>query len=65
MHVLETICCSSIQEDRVVLKRILLIGAIVGILVSHGVVFYKIDTGVRLADANHQTPSGSRRAAYW
>ena len=47
------------------LKRTLLIGIIVGIAVAHGAVFYKIDTGVRSADANQETTSGTRSAAYW
>ena len=47
------------------LKRILLIAAIVGIAVAHGVVLYKIDTGVRSADAKQEMASGTRRAAYW
>ena len=47
------------------LKRILLIGAIVGIAVAHGVVLYKIDTGARAADAKQEMASGTRRAAYW
>ena len=34
------------------LKRILLIAAIVGIAAAHGAVFYKIDAGVRSTDAS-------------
>ena len=52
-------------KERVVLNRILLISAIVGIILAHGVVLYKIDTGVRAAGASQVMPSGSRRAAYW
>jgi hypothetical protein len=59
------ICGSSMSEERVVLNRILLIGAIVGIALAHGVVLYKIDKGVRSADANQVMASGSPRAAYW
>ena len=59
------ICGSSIPEERVVLNRILLIGAIAGIALAHGVVLYKIDRGVRSADTNQVLASGSRRAAYW
>ena len=59
------ICRSSIPEERVVLNQILLIGAIAGIALAHGVVLYKIDTGVRAADANQVMASRSRRAAYW
>ncbi|MFH1342432.1 MAG: hypothetical protein ABIL01_14715 [Pseudomonadota bacterium] len=59
------ICGASVLEERVVLRRILLIGAIVGIAVAHGVVFYKIDSGVRSAGSSLETASGSRRAAYW
>ena len=47
------------------LKRILLIGIIVGIAVAHGAVLHKIDTGVRSADANQEMTPGTRRAAYW
>ena len=47
------------------LKRIFLIGAIVGIAVAHGVVLYKIDTGVRTAETKQEIASGTRRAAYW
>lgn len=65
MRASRPICGSSIPEERVVLRRILLIGAIVGITVAHGVVLYKIDTGVRSADANQEMASGTRRAAYW
>ena len=65
MSVSKPICGSSIPEERVVLKRIFLIGAIVGIAVAHGVVLYKIDTGVRSADAKQEMASGTRRAAYW
>jgi hypothetical protein len=43
----------------------LLIGAIVGIAVAHGVVLYKIDKGVRSADPKQEMASGTRRAAYW
>jgi hypothetical protein len=59
------ICGSPRSEERVVLNRILLIGTIVGIALAHGVVLYKIDRGVRSADANQAMASGSRRAAYW
>jgi hypothetical protein len=53
-------------QERVVLKRILLIGTIVGIAMAHGVVLYKIDSGVRAADSKQETmASGTRRAAYW
>jgi hypothetical protein len=65
MRASSPICGSSIPEERVVLRRILLIGAIVGIAVAHGFVLYKIDTGVRSADANQEMASGTRRAAYW
>jgi hypothetical protein len=51
--------------ERIVLNRILLICAIAGIALAHGVVLYKIDTGVRSADANQVMASQSRRAAYW
>jgi len=65
MRASKPICGCSIPEERVVLKRILLIGIIVGIAVAHGAVLYKIDTGVRSADANQEMTPGTRRAAYW
>ncbi len=65
MNVSNLICGCSIPKERVVLKRIFLIGAIVGIAVAHGVVLYKIDTGVRSADTKQEMASGTRRAAYW
>ena len=65
MNVSNPICGCSIPKERVVLKRIFLIGAIVGIAVAHGVVLYKIDTGVRSAETKQEIASGTRRAAYW
>ena len=41
------------------------IGAIVGIAIAHGVVLYKIDAGVRSADATPVVDLRPRRAAYW
>lgn len=61
----EPICSSSIPKERIVLNRILLISAIAGIALAHGVVLYKIDTGVRSAGANQVMTPGTRRAAYW
>jgi hypothetical protein len=61
----ETYLSSAIPEERVVLKRILLIVAIAGIALAHGAVLYKIDKGVHSADTHQVMASGSRRAAYW
>jgi hypothetical protein len=47
------------------LKRIILLGAIAGIALAHGVVLYKIDSGVRLSDAKPVMAQRSHRAAYW
>ena len=47
------------------LNRLLLIGVMVGLALAHGVVLYKIDAGVRSADANQVMASRTRRAAYW
>lgn len=65
MNQLQPICGSSIPEERAVLNLILLISAIAGIVLTHGIVLYKIDTGVRSADANQLMASRSRRVAYW
>ena len=59
MAPVKTYLCFCIPEERVVLKRILLIVAIVGIAVAHGAVLYKIDTGVRSADANQAIGLGN------
>jgi len=39
-----------LREQQVRLGRILLIGAVAGILLAHAIVLYKIDTGVRSSD---------------
>jgi hypothetical protein len=54
----------SIREQRVMLNRIFLIGALVGILLAHGVVLYKIDSGVRSSDVKPVMASRSHRA-FW
>ena len=46
------------------LKRIFLISAIVGIVLAHGVVLYKIDTGLRSNDLKPVMASRSHRA-FW
>jgi hypothetical protein len=45
-------------------KRIFLLGAIVGIALAHGIVLYKIDTGVRSSDVKPVTASRSHKA-FW
>ncbi len=54
----------SIWEQQVRLSRILLIGAIVGIALAHGIVLYKIDAGVRSSGV---TPVAAARShmAFW
>ncbi len=54
----------SIREPRVMLNRIFLIGAMVGILLAHGVVLYKIDSGVRASDIKPVMASRSHKA-FW
>jgi hypothetical protein len=46
------------------LNRIFLIGAIVGIALAHGIVLYKIDTGIRSSDIKPVMASRSHRA-FW
>jgi hypothetical protein len=46
------------------LSRILLIGAIAGIVLAHGIVLYKIDSGVRSSDVKQVMASRSHRA-FW
>ena len=55
---------SSIWEQQVRLSRILLIGTIAGIALAHGIVLYKIDTGVRSSGV---TPVAAARShiAFW
>lgn len=54
----------SIREHRVMLNRIFLIGALAGILLAHGVVLYKIDSGVRASDVKPVMASRSHKA-FW
>lgn len=56
---------SCILEQQVILKNIVLIGAIAGIALAHGVVLYKIDSGFRSSDVKPVMVSRSHRAAYW
>ena len=46
------------------LKRIFLTGAIAGIALAHGVVLYKIDTGVRSSGMTPVMAARSHRA-FW
>jgi hypothetical protein len=53
-------------EQQGMLKRILLIGAVVGIALAHGVVLYKIDVGARSHSSDVKTVMVSRtRRALW
>jgi hypothetical protein len=54
----------SIRKQEVMLNRLFLIGAIVGIALAHGIVLYKIDTGARSSDAGQVMASRSHRA-FW
>jgi hypothetical protein len=54
----------SIWELQVMLKRIFLIGAAIGILLSHAVVLYKIDVGARSNDVKTVMASRSHRALW-
>jgi hypothetical protein len=55
---------SFLREQQVRLGRILLIGAVAGILLAHAIVLYKIDTGVRSSDVKAVMASRSHRA-FW
>jgi hypothetical protein len=46
------------------LNRIFLIGAMFGILLAHGVVLYKIDSGVRAGDVRPVMAARSHKA-FW
>jgi hypothetical protein len=46
------------------LKRIFLLGAIAGIALAHGVIFYKIDSGVRSSGVKPMIAARSHRA-FW
>jgi hypothetical protein len=54
----------SIWELQVMLKRIFLIGAVLGIALAHGVVLYKIDVGARSNDVQTVMASRSHRALW-
>jgi hypothetical protein len=57
---------SSFWEQQGMLKRIFLIGAVVGIALAHGVVLYKIDVGARSHSNDVKTVMVSRtRRALW
>ncbi len=51
-------------EQQVMLKRIFLIGALVGIALAHGIVLYKIDVGARSNDVKTVMVSRSHRALW-
>jgi hypothetical protein len=55
---------SSIWEQQVRPSRIFLIGAIVGIALSHGIVLYKIDTGIRSSGVKPVAAARSH-IAFW
>ena len=46
------------------LKRIFLLGAVAGIALAHGVIFYKIDAGVRASGVKPMMAARSHRA-FW
>jgi hypothetical protein len=46
------------------LRRIFLVTAIAGLALAHGVVFYKIDSGVRSSDIKPTTAAASHKA-FW
>jgi hypothetical protein len=46
------------------LKRIFLLGVVAGIVLAHGVVLYKIDSGVRSSDVTPMMAARSHRA-FW
>jgi hypothetical protein len=61
----------SIRIQRTMLNRLFLIGAIVSIVLAHGIVLYKIDAGARSSDtgvrSSDVTPVMASRArrAFW
>lgn len=50
--------------ENIMMKRIFLLGTIVGIALAHGVVLYKIDTGVRSSDVKPVMAARSHKA-FW
>jgi len=54
----------SIWEQQVRLSRIFLIGTIAGIVLAHGIVLYKIDTGVRSSGVKPVAAARSH-IAFW
>jgi hypothetical protein len=46
------------------LKRIFLASVVVGVALAHGIVLYKIDSGVRSADLTPTTAAASHKA-FW
>jgi hypothetical protein len=54
----------SIRKREIMLNRLFLIGAIIGLALAHGIVLYKIDTGARSDDARQVMASRSHRA-FW
>ena len=54
----------STRKQEVMLNRLFLIGAIIGIALAHGIVLYKIDKGARSSDASQVMASRSHRA-FW
>jgi hypothetical protein len=56
----------SFWEQQGMLKRIFLVGAVVGIALAHGIVLYKIDVGARSHTNDVKTVMVSRtRRALW
>ena len=53
-----------IQELPALLNRLVFIGAVAGIAFAHGVVLYKIDTGIRARDVKPVTASRAH-IAFW
>jgi hypothetical protein len=54
----------SIWEQQVRLSRIFLIGAVAGIALAHGIVLYKIDTGIRSSGVKPVAAARSH-LAFW
>jgi hypothetical protein len=53
-----------IWEQQVRLSRIFLIGAVAGIALAHGIVLYKIDTGIRSSGVKPVAAARSHMA-FW
>jgi hypothetical protein len=54
----------AVLESLMVLKRVVLTGALIGIALAHGLVLYKIDTGLRSHGLTPTMASRSHKALW-